>query len=250
VDTIDLYQFHGVNDFNAYDRVTGGPYDVVEEARRRGKVKHIGITSHNMDVAKEAAKSGRFETLMFPFNFIAWEPSEQLIPLCRENDVGFIAMKPLAGGVLEDATLAFKYLLQCPDVVVIPGIQRPHEIDEIIQVVNGSWELTEAEKGEIQRLRQELGTRFCRRCDYCQPCPEGIYISIAMSTSTCLKNLSPEELFSGVIGALVEQGAQCTKCGDCEVRCPYNLPIRDMLEESHNQYLEEKRKYQIATSSG
>ncbi len=250
VDTIDLYQFHAVNDFDGYGRVIGGPYDVVEEARRMGKVKHIGITSHNMDVAKEAAKSGRFETIMFPFNFIAWEPGEQLLPLCRENDVGFIAMKPLAGGVLENATLAFKYLLQFPDVVAIPGIQRPHEIDEIIQVVNGSWELTEAEKGEIQRLRQELGTRFCRRCDYCQPCPQGIYISVAMSASTSLKNISPEELFSGVIGALVEQAALCNKCGDCEERCPYNLPIRDMLEESYSQYQEEKRKYQMATSSG
>ena len=250
VDTIDLYQFHGISDFNAYDQVISGLCHVVEEARRMGKVKHIGITSHNMEVAQEAAKSGRFETLMFPFNFITCEPAEQLLPLCRENDVGFIAMKPLAGGMLGNTTLAFKYLLQFPDVVAIPGIEQPHEIDEIVQVIDGPWELTEAEKGEMQRLREELGTRFCRRCDYCQPCPEGIPLSLVMVTPSFFKRIPPEGIFSGWIGQGMEKAALCTKCGDCEERCPYNLPIRDMLEEYCNQYQEQKRRYDMTASSG
>lgn len=248
VDSIDLYQFHGVNDFDAYHQVLGSLVDVVEEARRMGKVKHIGLTSHNMDVAKEAVKSGRFEILMFPLNFITCEPANQLLPLCRENDVGFIAMKPMAGGMLENATIAFKYLMQFPELVAIPGIEQPGEINEIIKVINGPWELTEAESSEMQRLREELGSRFCRRCDYCQPCSQDIPISVVLATRSFFKRMPPEQIFSR-FGESLEKAALCTKCGDCEERCPYNLPIRDMIEEYSNLYQEEKRKYQVAASA-
>ena len=246
VDAIDLYQFHGVNDFDAYARVLdpNGPMALVQEAKRAGVVKHIGITSHSMDVAKEAVKSDRFETIMFPFNFVTSEAADELLPLAREHDVGFIAMKPLAGGMLQNATIAFKYLLQFPDVVSIPGIERVHEIDEIIQVVEGPQQMTEAEQSEMQRLKDELGTRFCRRCDYCQPCPEGIPISLVMIVTSFVKRLPQESLFSGWIADGLEKAANCTRCGDCEERCPYDLPIREMLEENVNLFQAEKRKYQ------
>jgi len=251
VESIDLYQFHGVNDFDAYGKVLdpNGPMAVVQEAKRAGLVKHIGITSHSMDVAKEAVKSDRFETIMFPFNFITCEPAEELLPLARDHDVGFIVMKPLAGGMLQNATIAFKYLLQFPDVVSIPGIERVHEIEEIIQVLEGPWQMTEAEQSEMQRLREELGTRFCRRCDYCQPCPEGIPISLVMTANSFVKRLPPETLFSGWIADGLAKGADCTKCGDCEERCPYGLPIREMVEENANLYQAEKRKYQEQAAS-
>jgi len=246
VESIDLYQFHGVNDFDAYARVLdpNGPMAVAQEAKRAGVVKHIGITSHSMDVAKEAVKSDRFETIMFPFNFVTSEAADKLLPLAREHDVGFIAMKPLAGGMLQNATIAFKYLLQFPDVVSIPGIERVHEIDEIIQVVEGPQQMTEAEQSEMQRLKDELGTRFCRRCDYCQPCPEGIPISLVMIVTSFVKRLPQKSLFSGWIADGLEKAANCTKCGDCEERCPYDLPIREMLEENVNLFQAEKRKYQ------
>ncbi|MCK4449175.1 MAG: aldo/keto reductase, partial [Anaerolineae bacterium] len=134
VESIDLYQFHGVNDFDAYARVLDpdGPMAVVQEAKRAGVVKHIGITSHLIDVAKEAVKSDRFETIMFPFNFVTCEPADELLPLAREHDVGFIAMKPLAGGALDNATLAFKYLRQFPQLLPIAGIERVEEMEEIV----------------------------------------------------------------------------------------------------------------------
>jgi predicted aldo/keto reductase-like oxidoreductase len=251
VESIDLYQFHGVNNFDAYARVLdpNGPMAVVQEAKRAGVVKHIGITSHSMDVAKEAVKSDRFETIMFPFNFVTCEAADELLPLAREHDVGFIAMKPLAGGMLQSATIAFKYLLQFPDVVSIPGIERVHEIDEIIQVIEGPQQMTEAEQSEMQRLKDELGTRFCRRCDYCQPCPEEIPISLVMIVTSFVKRLPQELLFSGWIADGLEKAANCTKCGDCEERCPYDLPIREMLEENVNLFQAEKRKYQEQTDS-
>jgi len=249
VDCIDLYQFHGVNDLDTYDKVVNELLDMLEEERKKGKVKHIGITSHSMDVAKKAVESGRFETIMFPFNFVTSEPAEELLPLCRENDVGFIAMKPLAGGMLENATVAFKYLLQFPDVVPIPGIEQLHEIDEIIQIVNAPWELTEGEKVEMQRLRDVLGTKFCRRCDYCQPCSQGIPISMVMTSPSFLRRLPPERVFTGRIDDGLEKAALCTKCGDCEPRCPFNLPIRDMIEENYSLYAQNKGRYQMATPS-
>jgi len=246
VESIDLYQFHGVSDFKNLDIVLdpNGPMAVVEEAKKAGVIKHIGITSHSMDVAKEAVKSDCFATIMFPFNFITREPAEELLPLAREHDVGFIAMKPLAGGMLDNVTIAFKYLFQFPDVAAIPGIERIREIDEIIRVLEEPRQMTEAEQNEIQRLREELGTKFCRRCDYCQPCSEEIPISTVMVADSLIKRLPPARLFSDWIADSMEKATHCTKCGECEDRCPYGLPIREMIEENTNLYHAEKMKYQ------
>jgi len=226
-----------------------GPMAVAEEAKRAGVIKHIGITSHSMDIAKEAVKSDRFETIMFPFNFITSEPADELLPLTREHDVGFIAMKPLAGGMLDNASIAFKYLLQFPDILPIPGIEKPHEIEEIVQILAGPWEMTEAEQLEMQRLKDELGTRFCRRCDYCQPCTEEITISTVMNITSFVKRMPPERIFLGGPSEIMEKAATCTECGECEERCPYHLPIRDMIAEKVDWFQEEKRKYQEQVAS-
>jgi len=244
-DYIDLYQFHQVGDFRSLEIVLDpkGPMAVLEEAKKAGVIKHIGVTSHQVDVAKEAVKSDRFETLMFPFNFITCEAADELLPLCRKHDVGFIAMKPLAGGALDNVTIAFKYLLQFPDVLPIPGIEKPREIEEIIGVLKGSWDMSEAERSEMQRLRSELGNRFCRRCDYCQPCTQEIPISTVMVIKSAIRRLPPERLFTGMFADAVEKAANCTECGDCEERCPYRLPIMEMLPESVQSFRAAKQKY-------
>jgi len=233
VEQIDLYQFHQVGDLKALETVLdrNGPMAALEAARSKGQVKHIGITSHSLDTAKEAVKTGRFETVQFPFNFIECEAADELIPLAREHDVGFIGMKPLAGGALDNVNLAFKYLLQFPEVVPIPGIQENREIEEIVRVLEGSHQLTEEEQREIQRLRQELGSSFCRRCDYCQPCDEGIMISMALTGRGYLTRAPSEWFFSGPFADILGKAAGCTECGECEDRCPYHLPIREMLSE-------------------
>jgi predicted aldo/keto reductase-like oxidoreductase len=245
VDYIDLYQFHGVNDFKNLDMVleSNGPMAAVQEAKKAGLVRHIGITSHQMDVAKKAVQSDLFETIMFPFNFITHEAAEELLPLARKHDVGFIAMKPMAGGMLDNATIAFKYLFQFPDVVPIPGIEKIPEIEEIVGILEKPREMTAAELREMQRLRQELGTRFCHRCDYCQPCASEIPISTVLTSRSFAKRLPPERFFSGWIVAAIERAADCTECGDCETRCPYHLPIREMLAEQVKWYQAEKKCY-------
>ncbi|MFC1957280.1 aldo/keto reductase [Chloroflexota bacterium] len=140
VEYIDLYQFHGIDDLKTLDIILdpdNGLIGIVEEAKKAGVVKHIGITSHSMQIAKEAVKSDRFETIMFPLNFIASEAAGELLPLAREHDVGFIAMKPLAGGKIDNIPLAFKYLFQFPDIIPIPGIEKIEEIEEIVQILEG-----------------------------------------------------------------------------------------------------------------
>jgi predicted aldo/keto reductase-like oxidoreductase len=244
-DYIDLYQFHGVSRAEHLKIVLdpGGLLAIVEEARKAGVVKHIGITSHSMDIAKEAVKSDCFETLMFPFNFITDEAADELLPLCREHDVGFIAMKPLGGGMLENATVAFKYLFQFPDIVPIPGIEKTHEIEEIVRLLEEQPQMTEPEWQEMQRLKKELGTRFCHRCDYCQPCTVEIPISTVMTCRSFFKRMPPERFFGGMVDGAMEKAANCTECGECEARCPYNLPIREMIAETVKWFQEEKQKY-------
>ena len=251
VDYIDLYQFHGVSDAKALEMVLApdGPMAVVEEAKRAGVVKHIGISSHSMAIAQEAVKSDRFETIMFPFNFITYEAADELLPLCREHDVGFIAMKPLGGGMLDNVTIAFKYLFQFPDIVPIPGIEKIAEIEEIVQVLEGPRQMTKAEQREMEQIRKELSTTFCHRCDYCQPCIVQIPISMVMTSGSFFKRMPPERFFSGFISEGLEKAAMCTECGDCEAKCPYKLPIRDLLAQQVKWYREEKRKYQEKVST-
>jgi len=226
---IDLYQFHNVSDASAMKAIFApeGPLAVVEKAKQTGLVRHIGVSSHAIDIAKKLVKSDRFETMMFPFNFITREPGEELLPLARAHDVGFIVMKPLAGGVLENVILAFKYLFQFPDIVPIPGIEKVPEMAQILGILKG-----------------ELGTRFCRRCDYCQPCTEGIQISLIMQMPNLLKRLPPETLFRGRMTEELEKAASCSHCGECEERCPFHLPIPDMVAEYNILFRAERRKWE------
>ncbi|MFC2045106.1 aldo/keto reductase [Chloroflexota bacterium] len=246
VEYIDLYQIHNVSDFDTLNMITapGGVLSILQEAKAAGLIKHIGISSHQLEVAKEAVKTDCFESIMFPFNFIAKEAADELLPLAREHDVGFIAMKPLGGGMLDNATLTFKYLFQFPDVMPIPGIQKIAEIEEIVQLLDGPLQLTEAELAEMQKLRDELGNRFCRRCDYCQPCSAEIPISTVMLLPCFLKSSNPETTFSDAFANEVEKADNCVDCGDCEERCPYNLPIREIIAEHINRYEKEKKEYQ------
>jgi predicted aldo/keto reductase-like oxidoreductase len=233
VDYIDLYQLHNVSNFEDYEKslASGGPLDVVREAQAAGQVGHIGITGHSMEVALEAIKSGFFETMMFPFNCVSNEAAEKLIPLAREHDVGFIVMKPMGGGLLENATVAFKYLRRFPDTVPIVGIEKAGEIEEIIAIMEGDPQMTPAEEAEMDRLRAELGTRFCRRCGYCQPCPEDVPIQMIMILESMMKRMPAGSFFPEWGTEIVPQAENCVQCGECEEKCPYHLPIREMMEE-------------------
>jgi len=231
---IDLWQTHNVSSFEKYAQVTGpgGSLEAAQEALQAGKIRHIGLSSHNLDIAIKAVKSGLFEVIQFPFNYVTREPEDELIPLAKEYDVGFIGMKPFAGGMLRNATLSIKYVLQFDWVVPDPGIQKVEEIEEIVSIVeSGDWDLTPQERQKIEARRAELGTQFCRQCGYCQPCPQEIPISMVMITQGMWK-LWPREIFFDWMGQVIDKARDCAQCGECEEKCPYQLPIREMISEN------------------
>jgi len=244
-DYIDLYHIHGVNNLDSLKTILapGGSMETLRKAKRDGVVNHIGLTTHSLDVAKEGVKSGHFETVMIALNFVNDVAANELLPLAKEHDVGVIAMKPLAGGMLDNVTIAFKYLLGFPEVLPLVGIDKTEYIEEIIRIVETPWSMSEIERHEMKRLKEELGTRFCRSCDYCQPCSEGIKISVVLNARSSVKRNPPELIFTGRFGEIIEQVANCQKCGECETKCPYGLPIMDMINEEADWFLQVRRKF-------
>ena len=236
-DYIDLWQFHNVSNSEKYEKVFGpdGAMEVAKEALETGEIRHIGMSSHNMDLALEAVASGLIEVIQYPFNFATPEAAGKLIHLAREHDVGFIAMKPFAGGNIKDAPLALKYLLQFDNVVPFPGVEKIEEVEEIVQTVNVLWKLASEELMTIDRIRAELGTRYCRQCQYCMPCQQGVNIWMLLYVRN-LYNLWPPERFFPWVGPIVETARNCIKCGQCEEKCPFHLPIREMMEENVEFY--------------
>ena len=234
-DYIDLWQFHGVSSFEWLDRILspGGGMEGAKKALEEGKIRHIGISSHSLETALKAVESGYFETIQFPFNYANNEAADKLIPLAKDHDVGFISMKPFGGGLLNDANLSIKYLLQYDNVLPDPGIEKISEIEEIVVIVNGSWELTSDELTRMDEIRSELGTKFCRRCGYCMPCDQGVFIPGLMNLKL-LEGLWSREWYLNwdYVKFCVESSQKCIECGECEEKCPYNLPIREMIKEN------------------
>lgn len=244
VDYIDLYQLHNVSDMETYARVTGpgGALSALKEAKESGIIGHIGISCHTMEPAKKAVTSGLFETVQYGLNFIVTTAAKELLPLCREHGVDFIVMKPLGGGALEYPNVALKYLMQFPDIAILLGVEKVAEMEEAVRIISGPREMDKEEKRRMAELARELGSTFCRRCDYCQPCTEEISISTVMSMKTFWKRLPADQFFSGWIAEAIEKGVSCSHCGDCEERCPYHLPIQDIMTENLEWYEREKSR--------
>jgi len=246
-DYIDLYQLHNVSDLAVLDQVLAkdGAFYALKEAKKAGTIRHIGISSHGHETALAAAKLNCFETMMYPFNFVAHEPGEEVLATCKANNIDFFAMKPMGGGRLDNATLAFKFLLNVPGVVPFVGIEKPSEIEEIVEIEKNLTPLTEADQAGIKQIVDEIGDRFCRRCRYCLPCPEGIAIPLMNNLVTMIQHDSAEDCFgSGMIAKMVVRGRNCTECGECEQKCPYDLPIIELNKENIALYDEAKAKYE------
>jgi len=231
-DWIDVYQLHNVSSQAAWDQVTApdGAVAALYEARDRGTIRHLGITSHDPSLLTEIVEVDIFETIMIPFNYLTRRPADELLPLCHERRVGTIIMKPFGGGALSTATTALKFVLGNPHVdVVIPGMQSVAEVAENLAVAAGPHTLTPAEWDLIARDSGELGDQFCRGCDYCQPCPQGIPISRLLRWETVEQRMGWAPRFEQQFRDGVAKAATCLECGDCEARCPYHLPIRELL---------------------
>lgn len=236
-DYIDLYQVHNPN-MEQLDTVVsdGGALEALFEAKEKGIIGHIGLTAHSLEVFERALEYDWIETIMFPYNLVE-KQGEELIKKCAKKNIGFIDMKPLAGGAIEDATLALRYICQNPDVtVVIPGMADEKEIDENLKACNDMSPLTEEELMKIESIRKQLGNQFCRRCNYCAPCTVGIAIPSVFLFAGYLERYNLEGWARDRYASLDVKASQCIECGICETRCPYELPIRDMLKKCAKEF--------------
>lgn len=233
-DYIDLYQLHGVSkpDKWAQCRGPGGALEGLIEARDKGRVRHIGFSSHSLGLTLELAGEPVFETVQFPFNLVTSEPARELIPKCRERNLGFIVMKPLCGGQYDNAGFAFKFLNEYPDLVPIPGVESAEQILEIAEIVRSGAVLEGSERAEAEAIAARLGKLFCRRCGYCEPCPNGVPIQFSMVFESFVRRFSREKLRSGPAKLLTEKAPACAECGECEAKCPYELPIMQTIRSS------------------
>ena len=236
-DYIDLYQVHNVTPEQLEQVMApGGALEALMEAKATGKIRHIGVTSHSLDTFRMAVELDWVETFMFPYNIVE-DQAQELIARCAERNIGFICMKPLAGGAIENATLALRYICANPDVtVVIPGMAAPEELAQNVAAVADTSPLTEQEKQAMEQIRKELGTQFCRRCNYCQPCTVGINISGCFLFEGYHKRYGLQQWAQSRYATLDKTASDCIECGACEERCPYNLPIRQMLKSVAKEF--------------
>ena len=230
-DYIDLYQVHNPTVAQLQQVVAeGGALEALTEAKASGKIGHLGLTAHSLEVFEIALSMDWVETIMFPYNIVETQ-GEKLIAKCAEKNVGFICMKPLAGGAIEDATLAMRFCCANENIsVVIPGMAEPKELDQNLAAVNDVSPLSSAEENKIAAVRRDLGTQFCRRCNYCAPCSEGISIPSVFLFEGYLSRYGLGDWAKSRYGAMAKHASDCVGCGICETRCPYNLPIRQMMK--------------------
>ncbi len=232
-DYIDLYQVHNPTAKDVQQVCApGGAVEALQAAKAAGKIGHIGITLHSVDLFKEALELPWVETIMFPYNIVETQ-AEDLIAKCTEKGIGFVCMKPLAGGAIDDATVALRFVAANPNVtVVIPGMAAPEELEQNVAAMSDTTPLTDSEKETIREIRSQLGTNFCRRCNYCAPCSQGINIPAVFLMEGYYTRYHLEDWATMRYNNFAKTATDCIGCGVCEDRCPYNLPIREMMKDA------------------
>ena len=236
-DHIDLYQVHNPS-MEQLDTVLapGGALEALMEAMCEGKVRHLGITAHSLKVFERALELDWVETIMFPYNIVESQ-CEYLLQKCTEKGIAFIAMKPMAGGAIEDGHTALRYIANNPDVTIaIPGMYSPEEVRINTEAGQDDSPLTESEQASIDEIRKTLTGNFCRRCNYCAPCTVGISIPNVFLFAGYLERYGLADWAKGRYATLPVKASACVECGECEKRCPYGLPIRNMLKKCAEEF--------------
>lgn len=234
-DYIDIYQFHNPA-FCPKPEDGTGLYEAMLEAKAQGKIRHIGITNHRLAVAKEAIASGLYETLQFPFCYLASEQDLELVRACKEAGMGFLAMKALSGGLITNSKAAYAFEAQFDHVLPIWGVQRESELDEFISYIEHPPKMTEEMMRFIEADRKELSGEFCRGCGYCMPCPVGIEINNCARMSLLLRR-SPSALqLTLEVQEKMKKIENCLHCNQCKGRCPYGLDTPTLLEKNYTDY--------------
>ena len=229
-DVIELYQIHLIKTMEQYEQIMSadGAYRALLEAKQEGKILNIGYTGHDAKLIEDVMDSKLFATVQFPYNPIE-NQGEPLFEKAALNDIGTIVMKPIAGGAFDKGELSIKWIMENKNVsVIIPGMDALNQVEKNIQAIENP--LTDEERKEMNRLVQELGTEFCRRCGYCLPCPQGIDIPTMFIFESYLKRYDLGDWAKERYSNIENTASKCVECGICETRCPYDLPIIKMMK--------------------
>ncbi len=234
-DYIDIYQFHNPS-FCPKPGDGSGLYEAALEAKREGKIKHIGITNHRLNVAREAIESGLYDTLQFPFSYISGDAELELVKACKEHDMGFIAMKGLSGGLLSNYESCYAFASQFDNVLPIWGIQREKELNQWLKCVENPPRMNMEIEDEIARDRRMLSGEFCRGCGYCMPCTVGIEINNLARMSLMMRRSPSEQYFTPEWKEKIFKIKDCIDCGLCKSKCPYGLDTPELLRRNLEDY--------------
>ena len=233
-DYLDIYQFHCVGQCYAPGDGTG-MYEAMLEAKAQGKIRHIGITAHKIGVAEEIVKSGLYETLQFPFSYLATDRDIALVKSCEEAGMGFIAMKGLSGGLLTNSDACMAFMSQY-NVLPIWGVQKMSELEEWLRFFEKEPEMTDEIRAFIENDRKELLGDFCRGCGYCAPCTVGIVINQCARMSQMIRRSTSAAWLSETWQVEMKKIEDCVDCGICKTRCPYELDIPTLLRKNYEDY--------------
>lgn len=239
-DYLDLYQFHNP----AFCPKPGdgtGLYEAMLEAKAQGKIRHIGITNHRLQVAREAIESDLYETLQFPFCYLSGSQELELVQMCKEHDMGFIAMKAMSGGLITRADVAYAFMDQYDNVLPIWGVQKLDEINEFIECGKNPPAMTDEIRAFIDAEREELSGDFCRGCGYCMPCPAEIKINDCARMSLMIRRAPIDTYMSKEFQAEMDKIENCIQCGQCKEKCPYSLDTPSLLKKNLMDYREQVR---------
>lgn len=234
-DYIDIYQFHNPS-FCPKPGDGSGLYEAMLEAKAQGKIRFIGMTNHRLAVAKEALESDLYDTLQFPFSYLAADTEFELVKECEKKNIGFIAMKALSGGLIHDSALAYAYMAQFDNVCPIWGIQRESELDEFLSYHDAPPVLTDAMRLQIEEDKKQLSGEFCRGCGYCMPCPAGIEINNCARMSLMLRRAPHSVYLTKEWEEKMKKIENCIHCGQCAKKCPYGLDTPNLLAKNYEDF--------------
>lgn len=234
-DYLDIYQFHCVDQVWAPGDGSG-MYECMLQAKEQGKIRHIGVTAHKLEVAFDLVNSGLYETLQYPFSYLASEREHELVALCKQKDVGFLAMKGLAGGLITRSDAAMAYIAQFDNVLPIWGIQRESELDEWLSYFKDTPQMTPELQAFVVKEREQLAGNFCRGCGYCLPCTADIMINQCARMSLMLRRAPSKVWLTPQMQSEMAKVRDCTECGICMTRCPYGLDIPNLLKRNYEDY--------------
>jgi len=234
VNKIQIYHLHNVTTLGQYEEVMspGGAYEGLKRARQEGLIDYIALSSHSLRIIEKGIEDGCFDVVMACYSFLEPDAARTVFPLARAKDIGILAMKAFSGGVIEEAGPALRFVLSEPGIVPIPGSETIKKARENWKIFTEEHSLQEEDRNRMDALKKQFDQAFCRRCDYCQPCPEKVGIQFVIGLKSVIKRFGPQSQEVGWIRNIIDGARNCKECGECEPRCPYQLPIRELIKEN------------------